>query len=280
MGTPLADRLLASGVPVTVWNRTADKHKPLVERGAIAAPSPAAAVAAADVVVAMLTDAAALRETVLTDPARSALAGKTLIQMATIAPHESRAIAQEVAAGGGDYLEAPVLGSIPEAKSGSLLLIVGATTEQFERWRPLLQHFGATPRHVGPVGAGATLKLAMNQLIVSLTSGFAASLGLVQREGVDIEAFLAILRGSALYAPTFDKKLKRMLDRDFKTPNFPTKHLLKDANLFANAAEDAGIDARMVVAAGRIIEGAIAIGRGNDDYSAIFDAICPPGWDT
>ncbi|GAB4347666.1 MAG: NAD(P)-dependent oxidoreductase [Cyanophyceae cyanobacterium] len=275
---PLAGRLLETGAQVVVWNRTGAKAQSLRERGAITVDSVATALERSEVAIAMVSDGAALREILLT-AARSALAGKTIIQMGTIAPDESRAIAAEVIAAGGEYLEAPVLGSIPEAKQGTLLLMVGATAEQFARWRPLLQSFGPEPLHAGPVGAGATLKLAMNQLIVALTTGFAASLGLVQREGVPVEAFLNILRSSALYAPTFDKKLQRMLDRNFDNPNFPTKHLLKDANLFASAAEAAGVDARAVVAAGRIIEGAIAQGHGNGDYSAIFDAICPKGWE-
>jgi len=279
MGAPLAGRLLETGAQVVVWNRTGAKAQQLQDRGAIAVDSVTTALERSEVAIAMVSDGAALREILLTDPARSALAGKTIIQMGTIAPDESRAIAAEVTAAGGEYLEAPVLGSIPEAKQGTLLLMVGSTAEQFARWRPLLQTFGPEPLHAGPVGAGAALKLAMNQLIVTLTTGFAASLGLVQREGVPVEAFLSILRSSALYAPTFDKKLQRMLDRNFENPNFPTKHLLKDANLFASAAEAAGVDARAVVAAGRIIEGAIAQGHGNGDYSAIFDVICPQGWE-
>ena len=101
---------------------------------------------------------------------------------------------------------------------------------------------------MGPVGTAATAKLAMNQLIGSLTAAFSMSLGLVQKEDLDIEKFMSIVRESALYAPTFDKKLTRMRDRNFSNPNFPTKHLLKDMNLFAQAAQDRGIDA--TVAAG------------------------------
>jgi 3-hydroxyisobutyrate dehydrogenase len=112
-------------------------------------------------------------------------------------------------------------------------------------------------------------------LIGSLTAAFAASLALVQREGIAVETFLQILRPSALYAPTFDKKLQRMLDRDFDRPNFPTKHLLKDLDLFAQAAGAQGIDTAPVQAVRAVVERAIALGLGNTDYSALFAAIAP-----
>ena len=115
----------------------------------------------------------------------------------------------------------------------------------------------------------------MNQLIGSLTAAFAMSLGLVQREGIDIERFMAIVRESALYAPTFDKKLSRMVNRDFENPNFPTKHLLKDMTLFAAAAEEAGSDATAAAAVGQVVQRAIAMGLADKDYSALFAAVSP-----
>ena len=100
---------------------------------------------------------------------------------------------------------------------------------------PVIQALGQNIQVMGGVGAGAATKLAMNQLIGSLTVGFSTSLALLRKNGVDCETdsrFMSILRDSALYAPTFDKKLQRMLDRDYANPNFPTKHLLKDIKLF------------------------------------------------
>ncbi|MEM8806379.1 MAG: NAD(P)-dependent oxidoreductase, partial [Cyanobacteria bacterium P01_G01_bin.38] len=243
MGAPMAVQLEKAGHQVTAWNRTQAKLEPLISEGIEIAPSPQAAIATTDALVIMLTDALAIEETLLNDEARAVLLGRTVIQMSTIAPAESKAIAQKVSAVGGDYLEAPVLGSIPEAKSGSLILMVGASPKQFKQWLPVLQCLGPAPTLIGPVGAGAAVKLAMNQLIGSLTTAFAMSLGLVQSEDIDVETFMGIVRQSALYAPTFDKKLQRMCDRNFANPNFPTKHLLKDMTLFVKAAEAQGIDA-------------------------------------
>lgn len=276
MGRAAAGRLAATGEDVVAWNRSPETLEPLQGIDRLNTTTDlAAAIAPADRVVLWLADGAAIRSVLLDGAIGSLLADKTVVQMGTIAPEESRAIDAKLTAWGCDYYEAPVLGSTPELSAGKLLLMVGATPAQFERDRAWLQTFGPEPLLVGPVGAAAALKLAMNQLIGSLTTAFAASLALVQREGIAVETFLQILRPSALYAPTFDKKLQRMLDRDFDRPNFPTKHLLKDLDLFAQAAGAQGIDTAPVQAVRAVVERAIALGLGNTDYSALFAAIAP-----
>lgn len=276
MGRAAAERLAATGQSVVAWNRSPEALEPLRGIDRLSTTTDlAAAIARADRVVLWLADGAAIRSVLLDRAIGALLADKTVVQMGTIAPEESRAIGAELTALGCDYYEAPVLGSIPELSAGKLLLMVGATPQQFDRDRAWLQTFGPEPLLVGPVGSAAALKLAMNQLIGSLTTAFAASLALVQREGIAVETFLQILRPSALYAPTFDKKLQRMLDRDFDRPNFPTKHLLKDLDLFAQAAEAQGIDTAPVQAVRAVVERAIALGLGNTDYSALFAAIAP-----
>ena len=275
MGAPLASRLLQGGFEATVYNRTPEKARPLADEGAEVVENPVSVVGPSDAIITMLSDAAAIREVLLTNEASRMLEGKTLINMATIAPKESREIAREVTRAGGEFMEAPVLGSIPQAQTGTLLLMVGATEAQFERFLPVLKCFGEQPRLIGPVGRGAALKLAMNQLIASLTSAFSLSLGLVQREGVPVETFMEILRESALYAPTFDKKLNRMLERDFGDPNFPVKHLLKDVRLFREVAAGDDLDDRFLEGIAHILESAEAGGDGDKDYSALFNAVVP-----
>lgn len=271
MGLPMAQRLIAAGHSVTAYNRTAAKLEAL--SGAEIAPSPTAAIVNSDCVILMLTNAQAIRETLLLDP--TVLRDRTVIQMSTISPDESRTICDEVIAAGGNYLEAPVLGSIPEAQSGKLIVMVGAEPEQFEQWRSLLQAFGENPVLLGSVGSATTVKLALNQLIGSLTSAFAASLGLVLRQNVDVEAFMQILRQSALYAPTFDKKLQRMVDRDFENPNFPTKHLQKDIGLFLKTARSSNLETASVEGVQQILQSAIEQNLADLDYAALFAVVCP-----
>jgi 3-hydroxyisobutyrate dehydrogenase len=275
MGQPMAQRLLDAGLSVVAYNRTPSKLEPLRASGAEIVDSPENAIATSDCVILMLTNATAIRELLLSEASRQQLPGRTAIQMSTITPTESRAIGEAVVAAGGDYLEAPVLGSIPEAKSGNLQVMVGATQEQFQKWSEFLKYFGSEPMLIGPVGAAAAMKLALNQLIASLTTAFALSLGFVQQQGVDVEQFMQILRQSALYAPTFDKKLQRMLDGNYTNPNFPTKHLLKDTNLFLAEAESVNLNVSSLESVRQILELTQQLGLADADYSALFAAIKP-----
>ncbi len=279
MGAPMVIRLLEGGHTVTAYNRTASKLEPLQEAGVVIASgcplgiaaSPAQVIHSSDVILLMLTNAAAIHELLLTSTT-SALSGRTVIQMGTIAPAESKAISEQVEAIGGTYLEAPVLGSIPEAKAGTLLVMAGATPQDFDNQLPLLKAFGPDPLLIGPVGTAAALKLALNQLIGGLTTAFATSLSFCQTYGVEVDTFMQILRNSALYAPTFDKKLTRMLDQSFENPNFPTKHLLKDMALFQQAAQAEGLPTENITAIQTVIQRAMAQ-FAEADYSALYTAV-------
>jgi len=275
MGRPLAERLKSVGHTVIVYNRTREKADPLRRMGIAVAERPGDAIREAECVLVMLADAPAIRSVLLGDPAAQELAGRTVIQMGTIGPGESQAIRQEVIAAGGDYLEAPVLGSIAEAKAGTLLIMVGASPEQFAQWSGLFREAGRDARLIGPVGKAAALKLALNQLIAAEMTAFALSLGLVQREGVAVEAFMAVLRESALFAPAFEKKLPRLLARDYANPNFSVRLLLKDVDLFLREAARVGLNTANLEGVRPILAGALAQGLGEADYSALFNVVNP-----
>jgi 3-hydroxyisobutyrate dehydrogenase len=180
-----------------------------------------------------------------------------------------------VAARGGRYLEAPVLGSIPEAKSGTLIIMAGGAKALFEQVLPTLQVLATAPRYIGETGSAAALKLAMNQLIASLTAGFSLSLGYAIKNGVDPELFMDTVRESALYAKTYDKKLEKYLHRDFGTANFSTRHLLKDIRLFIDDASAAGLNTDALEGIERITGKAVADGMDLMDYSSIYEVIFP-----
>jgi len=275
MGGPLARRLLQTGHEVYVYNRTRAKAEALEPEGATVCDRPDEAVRPAEAVVLALSDTDAIRAVLLADEAAVPLAGRCVVQTGTIAPEESRALAETIEEAGGEYLEAPVLGSVPEARDGRLLVMAGAREGVFERWQGLLGVFSQAPMRIGPVGQGAALKLAMNQLIAALTSGFALSLGLVRREGVDVETFMQILRDSALYAPTFDKKLQRMLERHYEAPNFPVKHLGKDISLCLQVAARDGLAPDALKGVAQILGRAAEQSVGELDYSALYDIVDP-----
>lgn len=275
LGRAMAERLQSVGHRVTVYNRTMAKALPLQSCGIAVAAQPEQAIAQADCVVLMLADAAAIRAVLLAPASLAGLRGKTVIQMGTIAQEESLAFQAEVERAGGLYCEAPVLGSLTEAKTGTLLVMVGGTEEQFIQWGPLFRSLGQEPRLIGPVGKAACLKLALNQLIAAEISAFALSLGLVQRAGVSVDTFMAVLRGSALFAQAFDKKLPRLLTRDYQHPNFSTRHLLKDVDLFLKEASGYELTASSLEGIKPVLERTIAQGLGEADYSAIFEVITP-----
>ena len=197
---------------------------------------------------------------------------KIIINAATIAPDHSEILAEKVRQAGGYYLEVPVLGSVPQVKTGTLQLLIGGDRKIIDRCQPVLDALG-TITHFGPVRAGMAAKLAYNQLIGSLTAAFSMSLSLAQREGVDIDTFMATLRESALYAPTFDKKLANMLQHKYDQANFPLKHLLKDIRLFTKCADDQQIDTHPLIGLQHVLEESIYQGHAEHDYSALHDNI-------
>jgi len=266
MGRAMAGRLAETGWPVIGYNRT-----PREVEGIESLDNPAAVAERANVLWLMVSDAKACRE-VIDRLGETGLRDHLLINSSTIAPEESAELAETVSGFGGEYLEAPVLGSIPQAKSGTLQLLLGGDEAVIRRHEDLLGALG-TPTHFGEIRSGAAAKLAFNQLIGSLTSAFSMSLGLVQREGVDVDKFMGTLRESALYAPTFDKKLDNMLGHSFDKANFPLKHLLKDIRLFTRSACSQDIDTHLLIGLQHVLEEGVCAGHGNHDYSSLHDTI-------
>lgn len=273
MGAPMARRLLLSRYPLVCWNRTRAKAEPLAAAGAALAETPGEAVRRGDVVVLMLADAAAIRRVLLESEDRPPLAGKTVVQMGTISPEESRSFAKELSQLGARYLEAPVLGSVPQAEAGTLEVMAGGEKALFEELLPLLRSFGPEPRWIGPVGSASTLKLALNTLIAAQAAAFATSLALVRKAQVQLEVFLEILRKSAFYAPTFHRKLPVMLDPRGSAVNFPAKHMLKDVRLIRRTAENLGLDPALLEALERLYAKTAASGLADADYAAVFTAV-------
>ncbi len=275
LGAAVSERLLAQGHALSVWNRNPAKTTPLHEQGAQCAATAAAALQASDITLLFLADRAAIESALLNASTRDALRGRLLVNMGTISPADSLALAQAFAAAGANYAECPVLGSLPEARSGTLILMFGGTEAQFSTLSPVLLSLGSSLKHIGAVGQAAALKLAMNQLIASETAAFAMSLALVRAHGVAVDDFMQLLRSSALYAPTFDKKLERMLSGDFSRPNFPLDHLIKDVRLFIQSAGEQGIDTRPLATLEAVLTHVAQAGHGAEDYSVLQRGFIP-----
>jgi 3-hydroxyisobutyrate dehydrogenase len=275
MGHPMAERVLAAGHELIAFNRTQEKAEPLARKGARIAGSAREAIEAGECAIFMVRDGNVVRELLSDEGFIPSLGGRTVIQMSTIGPVESVRLMEDVRGAAGDYLEAPVLGSVPQAEEGKLLVMMGGSSEQFEHWGDLLRCFGPEPRLVGPVGHAATLKLALNQLIAALSAAFSLSLGMVRRKGVEVDLFMDILRKSAFYAPTFDRKLPQMLSRDFSSPNFPAALLLKDLDLARAEADGLGLDTTALDGVRNVVKKTVEDGKGRDDYAALYETIDP-----
>ena len=164
MGTAIAERLLEVGHELTVWNRSPEKAKPLAAAGATAVSTPAELAGRAETIITILTDAKALDE-VYRGPSgllSGDLKGKLVIEMSTVQPDTEVALAEEVRAKGAAFVECPVGGTTGPARQGKLIGLVGGAAADVERARPILEQLSRRLEHVGPVGAGASMKLAIN----------------------------------------------------------------------------------------------------------------------
>jgi len=271
MGKPIAKRLCKLNNKVFVYNRTKININKLDDEITIV-NNIQEIINNSEVSILTLSDYNAISELLFSK--KMNYNNHTFINMSTISPSESINLKESISKFGGEYFESPMQGSIPEADSGKLILMVGATKHQFNKWKPLLSSLGQNPKLIGEVGQAASLKLALNQLLASLTLSFSLALSFLRYYEVDINIFMKVLRETAVYAPTFDKKLPRMLSRNFENPNFPTKHLAKDINLFLKCCESANINTEIVEKILETIIISINDGNLNNDYSSLYNAIC------
>ena len=274
MGYPMAEQLIATGHDVIVWNRTREKALPLSDIGVQVAVSAKDAIEAAELIVLMFSDGKAISDTLFPVLNAPKFGGKTVLQMGTISPDESKLLHSQIVKSGGEYLEAPVLGSVPQVRERRLIVMVGSTLAQFQQHEPIFRIFGSDIYWIGEVGHAATLKLVLNHLIAAETAAFSLSLGMVRSAGVDVDMFMSVLRRSALYAPTFDKKLDNYLTRDFDSANFPVQWLLKDVGLVLQEAANMKLDTRTVAAIYEILNDSNKKSA-KKDYSALYNIIHP-----
>jgi 3-hydroxyisobutyrate dehydrogenase-like beta-hydroxyacid dehydrogenase len=274
MGTPMSRRLLDAGHDVAVWNRTRARAESLAVHGARVADSPAEAVAGTEVAITMLSDAQAVEQVVFgNDGAAAAMdGGRTLVQMSTIGPEAERTIRERMP-DGVDAIDAPVLGSVPQATDGTLRIFVGATDEQLEGVRAALDAMG-TVFHMGGPGAGAAMKLVANSTIGAVISAIGEALVLADAAGLRREDVLEILADSPV-GTTVQRKRSNFESHSYPA-NFKLRHLAKDMRLIQADAERLGVDLEVVAAAAAWLDRALVEGHGDEDYSSAVESIAPP----
>jgi 2-hydroxy-3-oxopropionate reductase len=272
MGAPMARHLLNAGFPLTVYSRGAGPVDALVAEGAGRTGSAADVARASDVVITMLPDTPDVEQVVLGDDgvASGAVSGALVIDMSTIDPGPTRAIAERLASTGLEMLDAPVSGGERGAIDGTLSIMVGGSEQAFARATTILGAMGKNIVHVGPSGAGQVAK-ACNQLVVAATiEAVAEALVLAERSGVDAAKVREALLGGFAGSKILEVHGQRMLDRAFE-PGFRARLHRKDARIVLDAAGAAGapIPSFRAVAAqlDRLVDEA---GRGDLDHSALF----------
>ena len=243
MGSAMAERLASQGVPIVVYNRSLDRARALAERiGASVAATPAEAADGADVVISMVADDAAVRA--MYDGPDGVPAGigqgAVAIDMSTVMPDTIRAIAPAVRMRGAGVLDAPVSGSVGSTLAGELTIMAGGEAADLERARPVLDRLAKRVFHMGELGTGAAMKLAVNTLIYGLNGAIAEGLVLAERNSIDRALAYDVLAASAAGAPFVVYKRAAFVDPDGTPVAFSLALADKDLRLIHQLADASG----------------------------------------
>jgi 3-hydroxyisobutyrate dehydrogenase-like beta-hydroxyacid dehydrogenase len=269
MGRPMALNLLKAAFPVVVWNRTQSKTAELVAAGAKAAASPSEAAAAADVLITIVSDPPALESVLFGGGAIESLRrGSVLIDSSTVSPTLARRAAAACRERGAEFLDAPVTGGTWGAEKGELVFMVGGEAATLARVEPVLGAMGKKWFHLGPAGAGQTVKLAMNLLLALEVQAFAEALALVTGAGVPAENLVSVMQASMGRAPVLDVKAPVILKQDYK-PSFPLRLMHKDINLAMELANQLGVKLPAGAAAKEVYGAVMSAAKEDLDYAAV-----------
>ena len=275
MGAAMALRLIDVGHELTVWNRTPGKTKDLAAAGAKVAATPAALVDAVEIVITMLTDDKSIEDLyhrpqgLLSGNAR----GKLFVEMSTVRPEVERALGEKIGQKGGSLVDCPVGGSVEPARAGKLFGFVGGSDADVARARPVLEQLCRRVEHVGPVGAGASMKLAINLPLMVYWQAFGEALALVAPLKLDPDRLVSIFSDTS-GGPTVLKArgaaaAAAMRGKDGGPVTFDVSLACKDLRLMIAEAKSLGTDAPVSESALKSFEGAVKEGMGDADGAAL-----------
>jgi 3-hydroxyisobutyrate dehydrogenase len=274
MGSAMARRLIDQGHRLTVWNRSEGKATPLLEAGALWAKTPADAAAAGDIAITMLTDDHAV--TAVYDGAQGLLSGpvkgKLFVEMSTIMPETTRALAGRVRAKGAALVECPVGGTVGPAREGKLLGMAGGELQDFARARPILEQLCRRVDHLGPNGNGTAMKLAINLPLIVYWEALGEALSLVRDCGIPAAKLLEIMgesSGGANALKPRAAKLAAVLEGGTADVGFDIANARKDLDVIAEVARRLGIELPVAATASDAYDRAIAEGWGGQDASSL-----------
>jgi 3-hydroxyisobutyrate dehydrogenase len=278
MGLPMAANLVRAGFHVRVWNRTLSRTAGLAELGAVPAAVPADATRGADIVITMLADGQAVADAMARPLGGldAAHPGQVWVQMSTVGVQWAGRLAQDAAAFGVTYVDAPVSGSEGPAKTGDLVILASGPESVQDAVAPVFAALGKSTVWLGTAGAGTRAKLVLNNLLVDLVEATAESLRFAESLDLDPRDVVALLQATPLGAPYTVQKARTMLDGDFR-PAFALKHAIKDAGLAVDAARAADTGLVLTEALLPRWRNAADTGHADDDLSVVYAA--KPGTD-
>jgi 2-hydroxy-3-oxopropionate reductase len=274
MGAPMAGHLVDAGNDVVGFNRSPEKVETLVERGGRGAASIAEAVRDADVVAVMVPDSPDVQDVLageggVFDSARS---GALIIDFSSIRPDVATELAAQSRERGLRMVDAPVSGGEAGAVAGSLSIMVGGEPDDFAAAKPVLDTVGATIVHVGPSGAGQTVKAANQLIVAGNIELLAEAVVFLEAFGVDMPAALTVLGGGLAGSKVIEQKRENMLSRSFE-PGFRVELHHKDLGIVTSAAREAGVVVPLAAVVAQLMASLRASGDGGLDHSALLRGV-------
>ena len=275
MGANMGLRLMETGHKLTVWNRTADKVKPLADAGASVAKTPGELASAVEVVITILINAAAIDE-VYHGPQgllSGNVKGKLFIEMSTVPPEVEVALAEKVRAKGAAYVECPVGGSIAPARQGKLLGNMGAEPADATRARPILEQLCRRVQHAGPVGTGAVLKLAVNLPLMIYWQALGEQLAVCKELRIDPKELLDFLSETSGAATVLKQRMEgiatKLKNQPWNVSTFTLNNGIKDVNAMLEQGKKLGVELPLLQQTLACYEDAKANIGGDDEVSNV-----------
>lgn len=272
MGSAMVGTLRRAGFDVVVYNRTTARAEAVAAAtGATVARTPSAAASGATVVISSLADDEAVIDVYTgADAASEGLdGGAVVLEMSTIDPQTLQVIRPAVEESGASLVDAPVSGSVPLVEQGSLTVMAGGDADAIERAGPVIDALAARVFHVGDLGAGATMKLAVNAIVHATNVALAEALVLAERAGVERSIAYDVFAGSAVASPFMTYK-RAAFENPAEAPvAFSIDLVAKDLALILGLAASVGADMDQGAANQKVAAGAIEAGLGSADMSAI-----------
>jgi len=271
MGRPMVLNLLRAGYSVRVWARRSEMMEPLVEAGATACSSPADAADNSDIIITNVSDTTDVEQVVLGQNGiiEGAAKGSVVVDMSTISPSVTRAIAERLAERNVEMLDAPVSGGEKGAIDGTLSIMVGGKAAVFERVLPVFDVLGSNIVHIGGHGAGQVTKACNQTVIAQSISAIGEAFILAAAAGVDPAKVREALLGGFAGSKVLDSHGGRMLMHDFK-PGFKARLHQKDMRIVLETAHELGIALPGASLATQLINALVGSGGGEDDSCAIL----------